>query len=113
MTVKTSLRLRAETCRTLDYTSISTSYTALGAPYGHAIRVAFIQNQTNAHLMFSFDGVNDHFIVPDESFILQDICLNQSINDGLYSAVGSQLYVKRLGPIGSGAVYATLFWGAP
>ena len=101
-----------EPVRSLAFGSISGTYMGVGTPISNAARQFFIQNLTDQTLMFSFDGVNDHFPLPSEGFFLDDITSNKTSSQGFYLAEGTRLYVRELtaAPM-TGAVYFTVFYG--
>lgn len=108
------LRYTAEAVRTLAEASIGAGYTAVGTPVSNPERQFFIQNLTDALLMFSFDGVNDHFPLPANGFFLSDVSSNRvSKSEALYLAKEVQLYVKEIGTPTTGSVYFSVFYGAP
>lgn len=106
-----AVRLGAETLRTLAFGSISGTYAAVGTALLNPARQIIITNTTDVLLTFSFDGVNDHFVVPSSAQFIDDICSNMTEQSGaLYLAQGTKLYVK--GAPGSGSVYFSVFYGA-
>jgi len=111
MARSSSIRLRAETCRSLAFGSIVAGYTAIGTAMSNPIRMFLIQNLTNAIVWFSFDGVNDHFPLGATSYMLLDISTNKTQDSGFFMAEGDRLYVKRLEIPTSGSVYLTVFYG--
>jgi hypothetical protein len=73
----------------------------------------FVQNLTDTNVMFSLDGVNDHFPLPVNGFLVLDITANKTVDTGFFIAEGQRLYVKELlAAPSSGAVYFTVFYGA-
>lgn len=107
-----SVRMLAETIRTLAYGSISGAYMGIGTGFSNPCRLLLIQNLTDAQLMFSFDGVNDHLTLPASSNIVLDVTTNQSLTQGNYWAVGTRIYVKEIGTPSLGAVYVSTFYGS-
>lgn len=105
------IRLAAETLRSLAFGSIGAAYAGVGTRFNNPIRIFFAQNMTNASLMFSLDGVNDHFALPAGGFLLLDITGNKANSQGFYIAEESRLYVKEIGNPTSGSVYLSLFYG--
>ena len=97
-------QLRCEPVRSLAYSSIVSGYTAVGTPVTNPDGVALFQNLTNQTVMFSFDGVNDHFPLAALAGHVLDITTNQPTNDGLFLSVGTQFYVKQIGTPSSGSV---------
>lgn len=112
MSYSLALRLYPETVRTLAFGSISGTYAGIGTSFSHPIRILFVQNLTDQTLMFSFDGVNDHFPLPEMGFLLLDVTANKSVSQGFFIQEGQRLYVKDIGvnPT-AGAVYVSVFFG--
>ncbi len=109
-----SVRQRIDPQRTLAAGSIVAGYTGVGTALTHPARVIFIQNLTDALVQFSFDGVNDHFPLPANGYIIEDITANKTSNGGaFFMAEGDRLYVKRIGTPTTGTVYFTVFYGQP
>jgi len=107
-----AIRLVPEPARTLAHGSIGASYMGVGTAFENPIRIIVIQNITDATLMFSFDGIDDHIPLPREGFILLDITANKSIEHGFYIPEGARIYVKQISAPTQGAVYVTAFHGA-
>ena len=107
-----SVRMLAEPIRTLTFGSISGAYMGIGSSLNFPSRLLFIQNLTDAQLMFSFDGVNDHFTLPALSNFVFDITTNQQHESGIYFSVGTRLYVKEVGIPSTGEVYVSTFYGS-
>lgn|SRR5574338_236082 len=108
-----SIRFRAEPVRSLAFGSIGPAYMGVGSALTHPIRQFFIQNLSDQTLMFSFDGINDHFPLPQNGFLLDDITSNKSRGEGWFLAEGDRLYVRELTtPAAAGAVYFSTFYGS-
>lgn len=102
------LELRAEPLRSLAYTGISSSYAPIGIPLSNPTRILLVQNLTNATLTFSYDGVNDHFVLPANGFKLTDITTNELPQaGGFFVSRGTQMSVKTNGTPSSGSVYVS------
>ncbi len=106
-----SVRLQFDPVRSIGYASISGTYAGVGSTLTNAASQIFVQNLTNAILMFSFDGVNDHFPLAANSFFLDDIGSNRAIAQAFFLAAGERLYVKTIGSPTSGSVYFTVAYG--
>lgn len=106
-----SLELRSEAVRSVAFGSVGASYTPIGDQLDKPIRIMMIQNLTDALLMFSFDGVNDHFPLPANGFMLLDVTTNR-LNDatGFYISKGTQMQVKQVGVPTTGSVYLTTLY---
>lgn len=112
MATSLSIRLEAELLRSLAFGSIGASYTGIGTSLESPVRIFHLQNLTDAELMFSFDGVDDHLVLPSNGYILLDVTANKTREDGCYLAEGTRIYVKQLGIPASGNIYLTTFSGA-
>lgn len=108
-----AIRLDFEDLRSLAFGSISGTYMGVGSAIDHPARMILVQNMTDAALMFSWNGVDDHFPLASNSFLLLDITSNKTIlHGGFFIAEGSRLYVKEIGNPTSGSVYFTVMFGA-
>lgn len=107
-----AMRMQAEPVRSLGFASISGTYMGIGTGFVNPIRILYVQNLTNATLMFSFDGVNDHFPLAANSFLLLDVTTNRTVSTGAFFAEGTRVYVKEIGVPTSGSVYVAVFYGA-
>jgi hypothetical protein len=109
---QTAIRFKAEPVRTLAGASaIQGLYTAIGTALVHPARQFFIQNLTDQTLMFSLDGLTDHFPLPASGFLLDDVTSNAALSKGLMLAQGEILYVKRLDvAVPTGSVYFSVFY---
>ena len=103
--------LRAEPIRSLAFSLIGASYVAVGTSIKATTRQFFIQNLTDATLMFSFDGATDHFVLPANGFWVSDVTANKVTDEGFFLPIGYQLFVKRIGVPTSGTVYFSVFNG--
>jgi len=100
-----------EPVRSLPFGSIGTAYTGIGGSMNKPIRIFFLQNLTDVNLFFSFNGIDDHFPLPANGFILLDITSNKTISQGFFLAEGQRIYVKQIGVPTTGSVYLTTFYG--
>ena len=108
-----SIRVLAEPVRSVAFGSVSGTYMGIGSPLDHPSRIIFVQNLTDELLMFSFDGVNDHFPLPSNGFLLVDISSNKTSTSGFFLSEGQRLYVRDVGVApGSGSVYFSTFYGS-
>lgn len=110
-----AVRLQTEPVRTITGLTIAAagaSYSGIGTAMTHPIRMFLLQNLTDAALMFSLDGISDHFPLPPNGYMLLDITANKTITTGYFLAEGQRLYVKELATPTDGSVYLTVFYGA-
>jgi len=106
-----SIRFVPDTLRSLAFGSIGAAYMGIGTAFDKPMRIIFIQNLTDAELMFSFDGVDDHFALPDNGFLLLDVSANKTNERGFFVAEGQRIYVKEIGSPSTGTVYLSAFYG--
>jgi len=106
-----AIRILAEPVRSLAFGSISGTYAGIGASFSHAIRIIFIQNLTDETLMFSLNGIDDHFPLPANGFLLLDVTANKTLAQGAFLAEGTRVYVKEIASPSTGSVYVSVFYG--
>lgn len=108
-----SIRLLCEPIRTLGFAGIVAGYTGVGTPLLNPCRIVYVQNLTDASVMFSMDGVNDHFILPASGYMILDVTGNSMTNlQGFYISKGQRFYVRQVGAPTLGGVYISAFYGA-
>ena len=110
-----AIRLVPDNVRSINFAAIGAAYMGIGTAMTKPIRVFMMQNMTDEAMMFSFDGVHDHFPLPATSYFVFDITSNKTVEQGFFLAQGQRLYVKQLDPAktpSSGAVYLSTFYGA-
>jgi len=109
---KVSIRLRFETEREAAFGAIVAGYTGVGTAFDNPIRLIVLQNQTDASLTFSFDGINDTITIPSNVGFTFDISSNKdSPGNAFFLATGDRIFVKRDGTPTSGSVFVTAFYG--
>lgn len=107
-----AIKLLFEPMRSLAFGSIVSGYMGVGTSLSNPVRQIFVQNLTDGTLTFSFNGVDDHFVLPTQGFLLLDITSNKTQNTGFYIEKGSRLYVKRLDTPSLGSVYFSVMYGS-
>lgn len=103
--------IRADGMRLLAAASIAAGYTAVGTLFDHPMRIIKLVNLTDATVIFSYDGVVDHEIVPPNGFTLYDFTTNQAQTAGAFIAKDTVMYVKRSGVPTTGSVYVCAYYG--
>lgn len=113
MAFNTAIRLAAEPLRSRAFGSISGTYAAIGTAFTYPCRILLVQNLTDATLLFSLNGIDDHFPLPPNGFLLIDIESNKTaVGGALNLPAGSFIFVKQSGTPTSGSAYLTTFYGA-
>lgn len=107
-----AIRFSAEPLRTLAFGSIIGAYTGIGTAIDHAIRILYVQNLTDARLLFSFNAVDDHFILPENGFLLLDVTSNQTYKSGFFVPENGRVYVKQDQNPTQGNCHVSVFYGA-
>jgi len=103
-----------ETVRSLAFGSISGTYAGIGSSFANPVYWFYLQNLTDKLLMFSWDGVNDHFPLPTNGYVIMDVSANKTIQGGAFMiSQGTRFYVKTTsaGAPASGSVYLSVFYG--
>ncbi len=113
MSSVSSIRVQYLPVKTLAFGSVVAGYAAIGTPLVDPARIILIQNFTDAAIMVSYDGINDHYPVDAHSYIIWDYCSDSSTNVvGFYVSSGTQIYCKRLsGAPTLGSVYVSVVYG--
>ena len=112
MSTSTSIKFAAEPVRSLAFGSISGAYMGIGTPLTNPSRQLLLQNFTDQILMFSLNGINDHFPIYILASIILDVTANKSQSGGWWVAEGTRIYVRDLGSAPSvGNVYVSSFYG--
>lgn len=108
-----SVLLEAEPVRELGWASIAGggTYTAIGGAAAYPARMLLVQNFTDVNVMFSFNGVDDHFPLYQYSQFILDIASNKVVGNGFFLSRGQTLYVTQIGAPSLGSVYLSLFYG--
>lgn len=94
-----------EVLRSIDSSTFTGNYMAVGTPLAHPAALIKFVNNSNVFVAISIDGVNAHDILPANSFALYDNTSNSSPqgSNGIFVPQGRQYYVK--GSSGAGAIY--------
>jgi hypothetical protein len=105
--------LTFDTLRTAAFGAIGAAYAAVGTATTRPTRLIHISNGTDAGVLISFDGVNDHIFVPANGFTLYDLTANKVRDDGAFLRQGLTISARRaVGAPTSGTLYIGLIGGA-
>lgn len=102
------VRIFPETLRSANASTFTGSYQALGSPLGHSIRLVKWTNTSNVDVTISWDGINDHEILPANSFVLLDVSSNREVSNQWEIQNGLQFYIKAA--VGVGSVYMSAYF---
>jgi hypothetical protein len=109
---KLAIKLLPEIVRSLTAAQVQAAYMGIGTVFTNPIRIIFVQNLTDASLMFSFDGVNDHFPLATNGFMLLDVTSNKTQAGGFFISEQTRIYVREIGNPATGNVYVSAFYGS-
>ncbi len=113
MATNLAVRVMPETVRSVDFTQISGTYIGIGSAFENPVHWFMVQNLSDQAIMISWDGVNDHFPLAANGYVIMDVASNKTLTAGSFMiAQGTRFYVKELvTPLGSGSVYLSIFCG--
>ena len=108
-----AIRLAPETVRSLGFAAIVAGYTGIGTVFTRPSRIIILQNFTDADVMISLNGIDDHIPLATQSSLVLDVSSNKGVAQEFSVAQGTRFYVKQLsGAPSSGSVYVSTFYGA-
>jgi len=100
-----------ENLRSIDSATFTGSYQSLGSPLSNSAVLLKVVNNSNVLVTVSYNGVNDHDVVPSSSFYLYDFGSDAQSSSGensLSFPAHTQVYVK--GAAGVGSVYLVVVY---
>lgn len=106
--------IRYENVRTLDFGSISGTYSGVGGSFQNPIRIIKIKNGTDADLYISFNGIDDMDALIAHSGDIVDYGANRSNPvEILDQSLGERVYVRSVsGNPTTGNVYVTAIYAS-
>lgn len=110
MSASLPIRLSCDTARTVAFGGISAVYAGVGATFSSPVRIFQLNNLTDTTLMFSYDGVNDHFPLSTLGYVIIDVAANQALTQGFFMGQGSRLYVRDMTAEGYNAATINAVW---
>lgn len=107
-----SIRIAYDVLRTIAFGDISGNYAAVGSGFSFPARIIKITNTTDANLLVSFNGIDDHDIIPAGMTEIIDYGTNRSASGTTAEQpVGTIVYVKEeSASVSEGAVYVTVIY---
>ena len=109
-----AIRVMPEPVRSVAFGVITGAYVGLGAPFAYPVHWFMVQNLTDQGVMISWDGINDHFPLPSNGYVIMDVGSNKTLTGGSFMvAQGTRFYVRALtGSLPTlGSVYLSIFYG--
>jgi hypothetical protein len=106
-----SIAMKFQPIRRLGFGSIGAVYMGVGSYLTAPARQFLIQNLTDVTLVFSFDGIEDHVVLPKTGYWVNDITTNNNNTQGLFLAEGTRLYVKQdtIAPTVGGVCFTIMY----
>lgn len=104
-------RARFDAWRSVGFAAITNSYTALGTPLGHEMRLLHFINGTDKDMAISFDGTTNNIPVLAGAAYVYDVTSNEDANEHFRYQRYTQLYIKYLEAPTSGTFYVTAVYG--
>jgi len=114
MSTNLAIRVMPEPVRSTAFGSITGTYAGIGAAFAYPVHWFMVQNLTDQAVMISWDGINDHFPLPANGYVIMDVASNKTLTGGAFMvAQGTRFYVKALTGVlpGVGSVYLSIFYG--
>jgi hypothetical protein len=108
------IRVAAEPLRSLGFAEITGDFAAIGDPFVFESRLVMIQNFTDELLLFSLNGIDEHFPLGAGSQIILDLCSDKTDQAGAWVMPAGQI-IWTFAPIDNptlGEVYVSTFYGA-
>lgn len=103
-----SIRATIDILRSIDSSTFTGSYQALGTPVANSVRIMKFVNNSNQDVTISIDGVNDYEILPATSYFVIDFSANRETGNAWELPSNTQFYVK--GTAGTGSVYLSIYY---
>lgn len=105
-----SIRLYPEVLRVFDSSTLDGSYDPIGTPLLYPAVVLKFTSESTSDVTISWDGTNDHEILPAGSFLLLDVCTNRGIEQQRFIGAQTQFYLN--GSAGTGNIYLSSYYSS-
>lgn len=99
-----------EPLRSIDSTTLSGGYQAIGTPLAHPATIIKMVNNSTSLVTISVNGTSDADVLPGTSFWLYDVTANTPMqgDPAIFIAEGTQYFVK--GSAGTGLIYLVVMY---
>lgn len=106
--------IKFETLRSVAFGGIGANYAAVGGVFNNPIRILKVSNETNASVLISMNGIDDHDIVAGNGVFVYDFTGNASAQAGVLELQAQKrIYVKQAGAAPtSGTLYITAIYAS-
>lgn len=94
--------------RSIDSATLTGSYQQVGANLTNPARIIKFTNLSTVTVTISWDGINDHEILPTGGFVLLDISTNKETSQILEISANTPFFVK--GSAGTGLIYISNYF---
>lgn len=106
-------RAKFDTLREVAFGAITANYARLGDRIDVNPRIVGLNNQTDADIYISFDGVKNNIRLSANSYKVFDITANKSKNDGFFLEKRKSIFIKYVSDAAtSGDFWVELIYGA-
>jgi hypothetical protein len=105
-----STKVLPDTIRSIDSATFTGSYQAVGTKLTYPTRIIKFTNNSTVLATLSWDGTNDHEVLPAGSFVLLDVSSDKETAGIFEVGANTQFYVK--GSAGTGLFYISTYYGA-
>ena len=99
--------LLPDVLRTFESASLTSSYQLVGSVFTYPVRIMKITSTSTTDVLVSWDGINDHEIIPAGSFLLLDVSANRETSQICEISKGTSILVK--GTAGTGNIYISTY----
>lgn len=102
------IRLYPDIIRSIDSATFTGSYQKVSTPLTYATRIVHFINDCTVLVTISWDGVNDHAVIPAGGFLLLDVASNRETANQCVIAANTQFYVKAAAS--TGLIYISTYY---
>lgn len=105
-----STTIRPDILRSIDSAVFSGAFLPVGTPLQFPVRLIKFVNLSNVNVLISWDGVNNHEILPLGTAFTIDGSANRESSSNVWEIQsGTQFYVQ--GSPGTGFIYISCYYG--
>lgn len=90
------MRVLAESLRILPFGTVDFVYNPIGTVFTHPIRLLNINNDTDAAIIISYDGVSNNQYIPAQTGLVLDFTSNSGAHVFPLMSAGTTIYAAAL-----------------